>query len=92
VVDHLATEGYRPEYGARELRRQIRQQIENELAKEMLKSDIGEGSHVLCSYDAAEHRVVFRTTSVDAAHRPERIGNVVPLETVTHPPSEQPEV
>jgi ATP-dependent Clp protease ATP-binding subunit ClpC len=90
VVDHLATEGYRPEFGARELRRQIRQQIENELAKEMLKSDIGEGSHVLCSYDAVEQRVVFRTTSVDAAHKPQRIGAVA-LEAVTHAPADKPE-
>jgi len=66
VVDYLATEGYRPEFGARELRRQIRQLIENELAKEMLKGDIGEGSSIMCTYDAAEHHVKF-TTSASAS-------------------------
>ncbi len=66
IVDHLAAEGYRPEFGARELRRQIRQRIENELAKEMLKGEIGEGSEILCSFDAGEQRVVFRTVAAPA--------------------------
>jgi ATP-dependent Clp protease ATP-binding subunit ClpC len=59
VVDHLAAEGYRPEYGARELRRQIQQIIENELAREMLKGEVKEGEKIVCSYDAATRRVVF---------------------------------
>jgi ATP-dependent Clp protease ATP-binding subunit ClpC len=59
IVDHLAAEGYRPEYGARELRRQIQQVIENELAREMLKGDVKEGEKVVCRYDAAERRAVF---------------------------------
>jgi ATP-dependent Clp protease ATP-binding subunit ClpC len=66
VVDYLATEGYRPEFGARELRRQIRQLIENELAKEMLKGDIGEGSRIMCTYDSAEQHVRFTTTPASA--------------------------
>jgi ATP-dependent Clp protease ATP-binding subunit ClpC len=67
VVDYLATEGYRPEFGARELRRQIRQLIENELAKEMLKGDIGEGSSIMCTYDAAEQHVKFTSTPASAS-------------------------
>jgi ATP-dependent Clp protease ATP-binding subunit ClpC len=59
IVDHLATVGYRPEFGARELRRQIRQLIENGLAKEMLKGDIREGSDVVCRFDAQARHVVF---------------------------------
>jgi len=59
IVDHLATVGYRPEFGARELRRQIRQLIENGLAKEMLKGDIKEGSDVVCRFDAQARHVVF---------------------------------
>ncbi|MDQ7976200.1 AAA family ATPase [Paraburkholderia sp. SARCC-3016] len=66
VVDYLATEGYRPEFGARELRRQIRQLIENELAKEMLKGEIGEGAHITCTYDAAEQHVKFLTAPASA--------------------------
>jgi len=79
VVDYLATEGYRPEFGARELRRQIRQLIENELAKEMLKGEIGEGAHITCTYDAAEQHVKFLTAPASsqagqraAAKPPER--------------------
>lgn len=52
LVKHLAEEGYRPEYGARELRRQIRQLLETKLAKAMLKGDIKEGNRVLCAYRA----------------------------------------
>ncbi|WP_083654736.1 ATP-dependent Clp protease ATP-binding subunit [Burkholderia sp. SRS-W-2-2016] len=59
MIEHLAAEGYRPEYGARELRRQIRQMIENELAKEILAGRVSEGSKVLCRYDANAARVVF---------------------------------
>ncbi|CAD6527852.1 AAA family ATPase [Paraburkholderia sabiae] len=59
IVDHLATEGYRPEFGARELRRQIQQQIENQLAKAMLNGDVKEGMHVVCRYDADQRHVTF---------------------------------
>ncbi|EKS69906.1 MULTISPECIES: ATP-dependent Clp protease ATP-binding subunit [Caballeronia] len=59
VVDHLADVGYRPEFGARELRRQIRQSIENQLAKEMLKGDVTEGAQVKCHYDAENKRLAF---------------------------------
>ncbi|WP_043285277.1 ATP-dependent Clp protease ATP-binding subunit [Paraburkholderia oxyphila] len=59
VVDFLAAEGYRPEYGARELKRQIQQTLENELAKEMLKGEVKEGAKVVCRYDAAARSMVF---------------------------------
>ena len=51
IVDFLAEEGYRPEFGARELKRQIRQSIETQLAKAMLKGEVNEGSRVVCRYD-----------------------------------------
>ncbi|MGR3908969.1 ATP-dependent Clp protease ATP-binding subunit [Burkholderia sp. SR8] len=59
VVEYLAREGYRPEFGARELRRQIRQSIENELAKAMLDGKVAEGMRVLCRFDPVERRVQF---------------------------------
>ena len=59
VVEHLAAQGYRPEFGARELRRQIQHSIENELAREMLKGDVTEGTQVLCRYDGKKGRVEF---------------------------------
>jgi ATP-dependent Clp protease ATP-binding subunit ClpC len=61
VVEFLAADGYRPEYGARELKRQIQQSVENELAKEMLKGDVKEGAKVVCRYDAGQKQVVFAT-------------------------------
>ncbi len=50
LVDHLAEEGYQPEFGARELRRQIRQQVETRLSKAMLKDEITEGDTVTFRY------------------------------------------
>ncbi|MBB3257694.1 ATP-dependent Clp protease ATP-binding subunit ClpC [Paraburkholderia bannensis] len=61
VVDFLAADGYRPEYGARELKRQIQQSVENELAKEMLKGEVKEGTKVVCRYDAAQKQLLFAT-------------------------------
>jgi ATP-dependent Clp protease ATP-binding subunit ClpC len=59
IVDHLAVEGYRPEFGARELRRQIQQQVENQLAKAMLGGDVTEGMRMVCKYDADKKEVRF---------------------------------
>ncbi|MBW0448752.1 ATP-dependent Clp protease ATP-binding subunit [bacterium M00.F.Ca.ET.228.01.1.1] len=59
VVDHLATEAYRPEYGARELRRRIRQVIENPLAKQMLDGAVREGNRVVCRFDTSDKVAVF---------------------------------
>ncbi|WP_027815245.1 ATP-dependent Clp protease ATP-binding subunit [Paraburkholderia bannensis] len=59
VVDYLAADGYRPEYGARELKRQIQQSVENELAKEMLKGEVKEGAKVVCRYDATQKQLSF---------------------------------
>ena len=59
IVDHLATEGYRPEFGARELRRQIQQQVENQLAKAMLAGSVSEGMRVVCKYDPEKKESTF---------------------------------
>ncbi|MEM5295670.1 ATP-dependent Clp protease ATP-binding subunit [Burkholderia sp. JPY481] len=63
LIDHLATEGYRPEFGARELRRQIQQRVENPLAKALINGEIGEGMRVVCRYDSQEQRVAFEPVS-----------------------------
>ncbi|WP_429925718.1 AAA family ATPase (plasmid) [Agrobacterium vitis] len=70
LVKHLASEGYRPEYGARELRRQIRQLLETKLAKAMLKGDIEGGNRLVCSYDTKKAEVVFAKEQL--ARRPSR--------------------
>ncbi|HJT20334.1 MAG TPA: ATP-dependent Clp protease ATP-binding subunit [Nitrospira sp.] len=64
LVDHLAEEGYQPEFGARELRRQIRQQVETRLSKAMLKDEITEGDTVVFRY--GDGNVAF------SVHKPEK--------------------
>jgi ATP-dependent Clp protease ATP-binding subunit ClpC len=59
IVDHLADAGYRPEFGARELKRQIRQELETRLAKEILNSDLKSGDSVVVSYDKDSGEVKF---------------------------------
>ncbi|CAN7795533.1 AAA family ATPase [Caballeronia sp. LjRoot34] len=71
VVEQLVLEGYRPEYGARELRRRIRQVIENPLAKELLDGRIKEGSRICCRFDTQEKKSVFEL-SAQPASEPDR--------------------
>ena len=59
VIDHLAEAGYRPEFGARELKRQIRQELETRLAKEILGGDLKSGDTVEVSYDKDSDTVKF---------------------------------
>jgi ATP-dependent Clp protease ATP-binding subunit ClpC len=59
LVDHFAAAGYRPEYGARELRRLIRSELETELARAMLTNEIRDGDKVRARWDAAEQRVLL---------------------------------
>ena len=46
LVDHLAAAGFRPEFGARELRRLIRSELETQLARAMLANEVQEGDRV----------------------------------------------
>ncbi|WP_333814166.1 ATP-dependent Clp protease ATP-binding subunit [Tabrizicola sp.] len=46
ALERLANEGYKPEFGARELRRLIRTSVETALAKQMLGGEVSEGDHV----------------------------------------------
>ncbi len=59
LVDHLATEGYRPEYGARELKRLIRSTLETELARAMLAGEVHDGDRVRAAWDGPAHRLVL---------------------------------
>lgn len=63
IVEQLALEGYRPEFGARELRRRIRQVIENPLARELLDGRIKEGNRIVCRFDALQDDAVFELGS-----------------------------
>jgi ATP-dependent Clp protease ATP-binding subunit ClpA len=59
LVDYLAREGYRPEFGARELRRLIRSEIETQLARSMLVGEVRDGDRVLVRWDDDDAKVRF---------------------------------
>lgn len=72
VIDHLADAGYRPEFGARELKRQIRQELETRLAKEILGDRLKSGDTVDVSYDKESDEVKFSRS--EAAPTPKATG------------------
>jgi ATP-dependent Clp protease ATP-binding subunit ClpC len=59
VVDHFATVGFQPEYGARELQRLIRSELETELARAMLGATVEDGDHVRAIRPDDTRKVVF---------------------------------
>lgn len=46
VVDHIAKEGYEPEFGARPMKRAIQREIENPLSTKMLEGKFKKGAHI----------------------------------------------
>ena len=67
LVDHFAEEGYKPEFGARELKRLIRSELETALAREMLGGGIGKGDHARARWDDKAERVAFERKPAAAA-------------------------
>ena len=59
LIEHLAATGYRPEFGARELRRLIRTELETQLARAMLADEVQEGDRVLARWEPTEGKVVL---------------------------------
>nr|WP_256439156.1 hypothetical protein [Rubellimicrobium arenae] len=51
--------GFRPEFGARELRRLIRSEVETQLARAMLANEVHEGDRVVARWDAEAGKVVL---------------------------------
>jgi len=78
VVDHFGAVGFRPEFGARELRRLIRSELETELARELLSGRIVDGDKVRVAWSADEQKVVFekiaRDTGEDSPDDPAQAG------------------
>ncbi|MBX3421295.1 MAG: ATP-dependent chaperone ClpB [Pirellulaceae bacterium] len=58
AIDHIASDGYDPAYGARPLKRVIQREIQNPLATELLKGHIDEGGKVVI--DLQGDQIVFR--------------------------------
>ncbi len=59
VTDHFAAVGFRPEFGARELRRLIRSELETELARAMLGGKIEDGDRVRASWSGEDQKITF---------------------------------
>jgi ATP-dependent Clp protease ATP-binding subunit ClpC len=68
-VSHLAEEGYRPEFGARELRRLIRQELETALSRAMLSDELTEGQRAVARWDPAEGKVSLEVKAQSDAER-----------------------
>lgn len=63
VIDHLADIGYKPEFGARELKRQIRTKVEGGLATEMLAKDFPRGAALQATFNKKKSRVLFKSVA-----------------------------
>ena len=66
----LAAESYRPEYGARELKRQIRSLVETRLARAMLGGEVAKGDTVTLRWDAGAEQVVLEPRPATAPPEP----------------------
>lgn len=54
ALEHLAKEGYDPQFGARPLRRVIQNQILNKLANALVKGDLKEGDTIIVGMEDSE--------------------------------------
>ena len=77
LLEHFAAAGYRPEYGARELRRLIRSELETQLAREMLGDKVHEGDRVRVRWDRDERKVALETVGRKPAIQPRRSARAV---------------
>lgn len=59
LLDYLAEIGFKPEFGARELKRHIRTEVEAGLADKMLRQSFKAGDAITVSYDAKQKEVTF---------------------------------
>lgn len=66
LIDHLAENGFDPQYGARPLKRMIQKEIVNGLSKKILANDIDKSRPVLI--DVFDGVVVFRNNEVEQPH------------------------
>lgn len=63
LTNYFAYAGYKPEFGARELRRLIRSELETALAHAMLSNEINEGDSFIAAWDSAAQKVTFNKLS-----------------------------
>jgi ATP-dependent Clp protease ATP-binding subunit ClpC len=95
LVDYMASEGYRPEYGARELKRLIRSTLETELARTMLSDEVHEGDRVKARWDAARQKLLLEPqgrAQGEPGGRPSRKPRKTNGATAAAPPPQTPPV
>ncbi len=76
VKEHIITEGYNPQYGARPLRRAIQRILEDPLAEEVLRGHFTEGTKILV--EMKEGHVHFQASHEDPV--PEAVEAATPAE------------
>lgn len=67
---HFSEEGYKPEFGARELKRVIRSKLETKLAREILGGSIEKGDKILAKWDEHSQQIVFERTEINEDDKP----------------------
>jgi len=72
AVEHIAGEGFDPEFGARPLRRTIQRQVDNELSRLLLEGSVEPGDRVVVG--AEDGRLTFEVQKEAAAAVGERDG------------------
>ncbi|MFN3188798.1 MAG: AAA family ATPase, partial [Candidatus Paceibacteria bacterium] len=65
LARHFTEEGYKPEFGARELKRVIRSELETKLAREILGGAIEKGDKILAKWDEQSQQIVFERTETN---------------------------
>ena len=66
LIDHLAENGFDPQYGARPLKRMVQKEIVNGLSKKILAGNVDKSRPVLV--DVFDGVVVFRNSEVEQPH------------------------
>ena len=69
ALDHLAREGYDPQYGARPLRRVIQRHIEDALSEEVIAGKIKAGDVLVGSFK--DEKLVFEVAKTDGQMKKE---------------------
>ena len=65
LARHFSEEGYKPEFGARELKRVIRSELETKLARELLGGAIEKGDKIVAKWDEQSQQIVFERTETN---------------------------
>lgn len=65
LARHFTEEGYKPEFGARELKRVIRSELETKLARELLGGAIEKGDKIVAKWDEQSQQIVFERTETN---------------------------